>query len=450
MDSKKAFATLSFLASLLFLSACQAPESTFTNVPWSTDATIYEVNIRQFSEEGTFKAVERALPELAELGVDILWLMPIHPIGEVNRKGTLGSYYAVKDYFGVNPDYGTEQDFRDLVNAAHANGMKVILDWVANHTAWDNPVATTNPEFFAKDSTGSFTPPIGTDWTDVIQLDFTNPATHDYMASALTYWVREFDVDGYRCDVAYKVPDEFWNRVRKELDAIKPVFMLAESEQVSHHDSAFDMSYSWAVHHMMNKVARGDTSASAIGSLLVEESTRFPAHAYRMRFTSNHDENSWQGTEFDRMGDGAKAFAVVTTTIPGMPLIYNGQEYGNRKRLEFFEKDLVQRPDTSFFGFYKTLNELKSTHPALHNGAHGGSFTVIPTSDDTRVLAYVREKDDCQVITIVNLSGDPVMVQIKSDKLTGRFKNVFTGTDGEMSRKQEFSLEPWEYVVYTR
>lgn len=450
MDSKKAFATLSFLASLLFLSACQAPESTFTNVPWSTDATIYEVNIRQFSEEGTFKAVERALPELAELGVDILWLMPIHPIGEVNRKGTLGSYYAVKDYFGVNPDYGTEQDFRDLVNAAHANGMKVILDWVANHTAWDNPVATTNPEFFAKDSTGSFTPPIGTDWTDVIQLDFTNPATHDYMASALTYWVREFDVDGYRCDVAYKVPDEFWNRVRKELDAIKPVFMLAESEQVSHHDSAFDMSYSWAVHHMMNKVARGDTSASAIGSLLVEESTRFPAHAYRMRFTSNHDENSWQGTEFDRMGDGAKAFAVVTSTIPGMPLIYNGQEYGNRKRLEFFEKDLVQRPDTSFFGFYKTLNELKSTHPALHNGAHGGSFTVIPTSDDTRVLAYVREKDDCQVITIVNLSGDPVMVQIKSDKLTGRFKNVFTGTDGEMSRKQEFSLEPWEYVVYTR
>jgi glycosidase len=450
MDSKKAFATLSFLTSLLFLSACQAPESTFNNVSWSTDATIYEVNIRQFSEEGTFKAVERALPELADLGVDILWLMPIHPIGEVNRKGTLGSYYAVKDYFGVNPDYGTEQDFRDLVNAAHANGMKVILDWVANHTAWDNPVATTNPEFFAKDSTGSFTPPIGTDWTDVIQLDFTNPATHDYMASALTYWVREFDVDGYRCDVAYKVPDEFWNRVRKELDAIKPVFMLAESEQVSHHDSAFDMSYSWAVHHMMNKVARGDTSASAIGALLVEESTRFPAHAYRMRFTSNHDENSWQGTEFDRMGDGAKAFAVVTSTIPGMPLIYNGQEYGNRKRLEFFEKDLVQRPDTSFFDFYKTLNELKSTHPALHNGAHGGSFTVIPTSDDNRVLAYIREKVDCQVITIVNLSGEPVMVQIKSDKLTGRFKNVFTGTEGEMSRKQEFSLQPWEYVVYTR
>lgn len=450
MYSLKAFATATFLSSLLFLTACQQPDTAFNNVPWSVDATIYEVNVRQFSEEGTFKAVERSLPELAELGVDILWLMPIHPIGDVNRKGSLGSYYAVKDYFGVNPEYGTEQDFRDLVAAAHANGMKVILDWVANHTAWDNPVATSNPEFFAKDSTGSFTPPIGTDWTDVIQLDFSNPATHDYMMSALAYWVREFDVDGYRCDVAYKVPDEFWNRARKELDAIKPVFMLAEAEEPKHHDAAFDMSYSWTMHHMMNKVAKGDTTASAIAGLLIEDSTKFPAHAYRMQFTSNHDENSWQGTEFERLGEGVRAFAVVSYTIPGMPLMYNGQEYGNPKRLDFFEKDLVQRPDTSFFGFYKTLNELKSTHPALHNGAHGGRFTVIPTSDDDRVLAYVREKNDSQVITIVNLSGDPVMIQIQSETLTGRFKNVFAGTEGEMSRRQEFSLQPWEFVIYTR
>jgi glycosidase len=257
-------------------------------------------------------------------------------------------------------------------------------------------------------------------------------------------------VDGYRCDVAYKVPDEFWNRARKELDAIKPVFMLAEAEEPRHHDSAFDMSYSWMMHHMMNKVARGDTSAAAIGGLITEQANRYPGHAYRMQFTSNHDENSWQGTEFERLGDGVRAFAVVSYTIPGMPLIYNGQEYGNPKRLDFFEKDLVQRPDTSFFGFYKTLNELKSAHPALHNGAHGGSFTLIPTSDDDRVLAYLREKDDSQVITIVNLSGDPVMIQIKSENLTGRFKNVFAGTEGEMSRKQEFSLQPWEYVVYTR
>lgn len=450
MDSIKAFAALSFLGLTLIFSACQTPEPAFKNVEWSVDASIYEVNVRQFSDEGTFKAVERALPELADLGVDILWLMPIHPIGEVNRKGSLGSYYAVKDYFAVNPEYGTEQDFRDLVAAAHANGMRIILDWVANHTAWDNPIATSNPEFFEKDSTGSFMPPRGTDWSDVIQLDYSNPATHDYMASALAYWVREFDIDGYRCDVADMVPLEFWNRVRKELDAIKPVFMLAEAENPAHHAEAFDMSYGWNMHHMLNKVAKGDTAASAIGTLLADESTRFPTHSYRMQFTSNHDENSWNGTEFERMGAGAKAFAVVTYTIPGMPLIYTGQEYGNPKRLDFFEKDLVQRPDSSYFAFYRTLNELKKTHPALHNGAHGGSFTVIPTSDDARVLAFSREKDGCQIVTIVNLSGEAVNLSIRSEKLVGRFKNVFSGTDSEMSRKQEFALQPWEYVVYTR
>ncbi len=450
MNSIKAFGTVSFLVTLLFLASCQASETGFKNTAWSTDASIYEVNVRQFSEEGTFKALESKLPELASLGVEILWLMPIHPIGEVNRKGGLGSYYAVKDYFAVNPEFGTEQDFRDLVAAAHANGLYIILDWVANHTAWDNPLATSNPEFFIKDSTGSFIPPRGTDWTDVIQLDYNNPGTHDYMASALAYWVREFDVDGYRCDVADMVPLEFWNRVRKELDAIKPVFMLAEAENPDHHVEAFDMSYGWNMHHMMNRVAKGDTAASAIPALLAQEATRFPNHAYRMQFTSNHDENSWNGTEFERMGDGAKAFAVITYTIPGMPLIYTGQEYGNRKRLDFFEKDLVQRPDSSFFALYRTLNELKRSHAALHNGKHGGSFSHIKTSEDSKVLAYVREKDGCQVITLVNLSASPVTFKVKSDKFTGRFKDVFAGTETEMSNKHEFSLQPWEYVVYTR
>lgn len=434
----------------LFLLQCARPETGFKNVEWSQNATIYEVNIRQFSEAGTFKAFEQTLPELSDLGVNILWLMPIHPIGEVNRKGGLGSYYAVKDYFGVNPEFGTEQDFRDLVNAAHANGMYVILDWVANHTAWDNPIAVSNPDFFDTDSTGAFTPPRGTDWTDVIQLNFSNPATHDYMASALAYWVREFDIDGYRCDVADMVPVEFWNRVRKELDAIKPVFMLAEAENPAHHIEAFDMSYAWNMHHQFNRVARGDTSARAIFGLLDEDRARFPAHAYRMQFTSNHDENSWNGTEFVRLGDGVKTFAVLASLIDGMPLIYNGQEYGNPKALEFFEKDLVQRPDTSYWSFYQTLMKLNRDHPALHNGIHGAPAVAIPTSDDDRVLAFIREKDDCQVVVVLNLSPDAVMVSIRSDKLTGRFKNVSTNTDTEMTNKQEFSLQPWEYIVYTR
>ncbi len=450
MNPVKAFYNGLLISISLFLLHCARPDTGFRNVEWSRNATIYEVNIRQFSEEGTFKAFEQKLPELADLGVKILWLMPIHPIGEVNRKGSLGSYYAVQDFFEVNPEFGTEQDFRDLVNAAHANGMVVILDWVANHTAWDNPVATTNPEFFDTDSTGSFTPPRGTDWTDVIQLNYNNPATHDYMASAMAYWVREFDIDGYRCDVAYKVPVEFWNRVRKELDDIKPVFMLAEAESPEHHNEAFDMSYAWNMHHQFNRVARGDTSARAIFGSLEEDRARFPAHAYRMQFTSNHDENSWNGTEFVRMGDGVKTFAVLASLIDGMPLIYNGQEYGNPKALDFFEKDVVQRPDTSFWSFYQTLMQLNLDHPALHNGIHGSQAVAIPTSDDDRVLAFIREKDDCQIVVVLNLSPDAVKVSIRSDKLKGRFKNLFSGTDTEMTNKQEFSLQPWEYIVYTR
>lgn len=434
---------------LPILMSC-ATEPAFRNVPWSRNATIYEVNIRQFSEEGTFKAFEAKIPELKELGVTILWLMPIHPIGEVNRKGTLGSYYAVKDYFDVNPEFGTKDDFRDLVATAHANGMYVILDWVANHTAWDNPVATSNPEFFETDSTGSFTPPRGTDWTDVIQLDYANPGTHDYMASALRYWVEEFDIDGYRCDVADMVPVEFWNRVRVELDAIKPVFMLAEAENPAHHASAFDMSYAWDMHHTMNRVAKGENPPSAIFEQLETDMKRFPPHAYRMVFTSNHDENSWNGTEFERLGDGVRAFAVLSSTLYGMPLLYNGQEYGNPKRLDFFEKDLVQRPDTSYFGFYRTLMTLNRTNHALFNGIHGGGTRSIPTSNDAQVLAYVREHGVHKVVVILNLSAEPAQVSIRSPHLNGTFTEVFSGSKTVISGSREYALAPWEYVVYAR
>lgn len=425
-------------------------EPAFRNVPWSRNATIYEVNIRQFSEEGTFKAFEAKIPELRELGVTILWLMPIHPIGEVNRKGTLGSYYAVQDYFGVNPEFGTEQDFRDLVATAHANGMYVILDWVANHTAWDNPLTVSHPEFYERDSTGSFTPPRGTDWTDVIQLDYTHPGTHDYMASALRYWVEEFDIDGYRCDVADMVPVEFWNRVRAELDAIKPVFMLAEAENPDHHASAFDMSYAWEMHHTMNRVAKGEQGPAAVFEQFEAESEWFPAHAYRMMFTSNHDENSWNGTEFVRLGDGVKTFAVLASTLYGMPLVYNGQEYGNPKALDFFEKDLVQRPDTSFFGFYKTLLNLNRTNHALFNGVHGGVPFRIATSNDAQVLAYVRESGVHKVVVVLNLSPEPAVVSIRTPHLNGTFTEVFSDTKAVISGSKEYALAPWEYVVYAR
>jgi glycosidase len=426
------------------------PEPAFRNVPWSRNANIYEVNIRQFSEEGTFKAFESKIPELRELGVGILWLMPIHPIGEVNRKGTLGSYYAVKDYFDVNPEFGTKDDFRSLVATAHANGMAVILDWVANHTAWDNPIAASNPEFFEKDSTGAFTPPRGTDWSDVIQLDYRVPGTHDFMASAMRYWVEEFDIDGYRCDVADMVPIEFWNRIRVELDAIKPVFMLAEAENPAHHVSAFDMSYAWEMHHTMNRVASGENDASAIFDQLDAESQRFPAHAYRMLFTSNHDENSWNGTEFERLGDGVRAFAVLSSTLYGMPLVYNGQEYGNPKALDFFEKDLVQRPDTSFFGFYRTLLNLNRTNHALFNGRYGGAPKRLETGNDAQVVAFVRESGVHRVVVIVNLSPEPARFAIRSPYLNGTFSDAFSGSKTVISGSREYDLSPWDYIIYVR
>lgn len=433
---------------LLFVSC--ASEPAFRNVPWSWNATIYEVNIRQFSEEGTFKAFEAKIPELRELGVKILWLMPIHPIGEVNRKGGLGSYYAVRDYVDVNPEFGSKDDFRDLVNTAHANGMYVILDWVANHTAWDNPLTRSNPDFFERDSLGGFTPPRGTDWTDVIQLDYSNPGTHDYMASAMRYWVEEFDIDGYRCDVADLVPVAFWNRVRRELDAIKPVFMLAEAENPAHHEEAFDMSYAWNMHHVMNQVAKGDLPVASIMDTLTAEMKRFPPHAYRMVFTSNHDENSWNGTEFDRMGEGARAFAVLKSTLYGMPLVYNGQEYGNPKALDFFEKDLIQRPDSSFFTFYKALLNLNLSNKALFNGRHGGSTVFIPTGNDAQVLAYVRENGRNRVVVVLNLSPAEAMASVRTSHLSGSYRDVFTGEPVRLGGSKDIALPPWGYVVYAR
>jgi cyclomaltodextrinase / maltogenic alpha-amylase / neopullulanase len=416
---------------------------------WSYNTSIYEVNVRQFSPEGTFKAVQNDLPRLKELGVGILWFMPIHPIGEVNRKGTLGSYYSVKDYFDVNPEFGTKEDFRNLVNAAQEMGFYVILDWVANHTAWDNPVALSNPEFFEKDSDGNFIPPKGTDWDDVIQLDFTNKELHEYMISALEYWVREFNIDGYRCDVADMVPVEFWNEARVRLDAVKPVFMLAEAENPEHHIKAFDMSYGWEMHHTFNRVAQGEYKPSRIDSLLQVDAMKFPENAFRMQFTSNHDENSWNGTVFERMGDGAEVFAVVSATIPGMPLIYNGQEAGMDKRLEFFERDPIVWRDHSFFDVYRELNSLKSTNPALANGEKGGTYKALDTTSGS-IFSFSRVAGNSTIVVIANLSNESVSGSVTTTGLSGSYSVFMSDLQAELGSTTEFDLDPWRYVVYIR
>jgi glycosidase len=260
---------------------------------WSKNAAIYQLNTRQFSPQGTFAAAEKQLPRLKELGTDIIWLMPVHEIGRQNRKGSLGSPYSVKDYYSVNPEFGSLGDFKHFVNTAHALGLHVILDWIANHTAWDSNLVSEHPDWYARDWKGDFRPTPWWDWPDIIDLDYSQPALRKYMIDALKYWVREADVDGYRCDVAGFVPNDFWNQARRELDAIKPVFMLAEWEARDLHAEAFDMTYAWSWYDAVSKIALGKADLNTLYVYYSWNEKAYPPDIMRMNFVSNHDKNAW-------------------------------------------------------------------------------------------------------------------------------------------------------------
>ena len=379
---------------------------------WSKDASIYEVNIRQYSPEGTFNAFTKDLPRLQEMGVDILWLMPIHPIGLKNRKESeesLGSYYSVQDYKAVNPNFGTEEDFQNLVDEAHKLGMKVIIDWVANHTAWDNPW-TANPDWYTLDEEGGFTPPRGTDWTDVIQLNYDNEEMRAAMTDALVYWVQEFDIDGYRCDVAGMVPTDFWISAHQEMDKVKDVFMLAEDGNPELTIEAFDMNYAWDYAHYIREIAAGEMTFDDLDSLMQANEEQYPEYAYRMYFTTNHDENSWNGSDTEMYGPNFENFAVLSATIDGMPLIYTGQESILDKQLEFFEKDEVEWKDYAYQGFYTMLLTLKEENEALWNGEFGGDFTRIDSPEGT--YAYSRTKGESEVIVVININEDAAEISV--------------------------------------
>ncbi|MBO6621544.1 MAG: alpha-amylase [Balneola sp.] len=377
---------------------------------WSKNANIYEVNIRQYSEEGTFKAFQEDLPRLKEMGVKILWLMPIHPIGKINRKETeesRGSYYSVADYKKVNPNFGTEEDFRNLVDAAHEQGFKLIIDWVANHSAWDNPW-TENKDWYELTEDGNFMPPRGTDWSDVIQLDYTNEEMRAAMLDAMEYWVSEFDIDGYRCDVAGMVPTDFWENARVELDKIKPVFMLAEDGEPELLHKAFDMNYAWEYAHVIREIAKGEQTFEDLDALFERDDKRFPDNAYRMYFTSNHDENSWNGTDPEMYGDNFENFAVLSATVKGMPLIYNGQESDLDKRLEFFEKDEIEWKDYKYADLYKMLLTLNTENEALWNGDFGGKTIRVESPKGT--YAFKRKKGDHEIWVAINNNSESVMI----------------------------------------
>ncbi|WP_143960756.1 alpha-amylase family glycosyl hydrolase [Litoribacter populi] len=412
---------------------------------WVKDKNIYEVNVRQFTPEGTFEAFEREIPRLKEMGVDILWFMPIHEIGEKNRKGTLGSYYAIKDYKSINPEFGTHEDFDRLVKTIHDHDMYILIDWVANHTAWDHPWTESNPEYYSKDDDGGFVPPAGTDWEDVIELDYDNPDVHTVMEDAMLYWVKEHNIDGFRCDVAELVPMEFWNNTRKSLDEIKPVFMLAEGEKVELYE-AFDMTYAWNVFHALVDLAgERKMNNDSLHIAILEGVEDLPKGAIKMNFLTNHDENTWKGTIDSLLGPAHEAMAVLIHTIPGMPLIYSGQEANITKRLEFFEKDPIEWGNIEKADFYSKLNTLKREHKALWNGEHGGSFERLPNSEDDGIYAFERIKDNSRVITIINLSDQERTYEI-TDNSEG-LKDYFQPEASEIG--SSLNMEPWGYRVLT-
>lgn len=382
---------------------CSSGNRDKVNVPeWSDNATMYEVNIRQYTKEGTFRAFEEHLPRLKSMGIKILWFMPIYPISNEKRLGTLGSYYSIADYKEINPEFGTKEDFKLLVDKCHEMGFKVILDWVANHTGWDNSWIKKHPDWYTKNAEGNIIYP--ETWEDVADLNFDNKEMQKEMLKAMTYWVKEYDIDGYRCDYAGGVPLDFWEMARTKLNKIKSIYMLAEDDRaMSFMQFAFNSNYGWSFYHDLNSIAKGKKKASSLANYLKNSVSYYPTGTYPLHFIDNHDENSWNGTVEERLGDAGQAMLTLIFTVPGMPLVYSGQEVNLDHRLAFFDKDEIKWEGFVNEDLLTKLIHLKLEHSSLWNGDAGGDIKFLKTSDEN-VLAYTREKEEDKIVVIINLS----------------------------------------------
>ena len=421
----------------------------FKPLDWTRHTNIYEVNIRQYTKDGSFKAFLNELPRLRDMGVKTIWFMPITPIAQKNKKGVLGSYYAASDYVSVNPEFGTLDDFRILVRESHNQGFKVIIDWVANHTGWDHKWTIEHPEYYEHDAaTGTFKIASGMD--DIIELNFHNPELVTAMIEAMKFWVRECDIDGFRCDLAFWVELEFWKKARKELDAIKPLFWFGELDPIEHPEymGTFDAAYTWTWIHKTEDFYKKQLSFDSLLSVL-KQYDAIGDGSMRAWFTSNHDENSWNGSEYEKYGEMTKALAVFSATWNGVPLVYSGQELPNLKRLKFFEKDVINwTGNNQLHDFYKTLLYLHSKNPALHAGDQNTKTILLKSNDDRHVLAYTRKNSTHEVIVVLNFSG--VDVSLGIDGLNGRFQEVFSATTIDISNRLDIHLQPWRYFVFEK
>ena len=423
------------------------PYVTISHPEWSKNAVLYELNTRQFTPEGTFRAAEKQLPRLKALGVGIVWLMPINPIGVEHRKGTLGSPYSVRDYRAVNPEFGTLADLKSFVAAAHGLGMHVILDWVANHTAWDNPLHAQHPDWYERDWKGAERPTLWWDWSDIIDLNYNRPGLRRYMTEAMKYWVSEAGVDGFRCDVAGYVPLDFWETARAELDRIKPVFMLAEFDQRDVHRAAFDATYAWKWNNAMADIAAGKAKVGALFGYYSENDGAFPPEAQRMTYTENHDQNAWEGTQFERFGPALDDAIVLSFVGDGIPLIHNGQEAGNAKRLAFFERDPIVWRDHPNAALFRKLITYRNAHPALWNAPWGAKMVPVVNTRPDQVLSFVREKDGDRVLAVFNLSKDAQTVGFTDGPTPGRYRDFADGVAVTVDKATTLTLPPWSYRV---
>ena len=448
---KKLFLSAMLGLSLISCSALQNQKTMTTD--WKHTTNIYEVNVRQFSKEGTFKAVEKELPRLKKMGVETLWFMPITPIAQKNKKGTLGSQYAAQDYTSINPEFGTLEDFKSVVNEAHKMGFKVIIDWVANHTGWDHVWTKTHPDFYLMDpKTNDFQIASGMD--DIIELNYQNPKMREAMIEAMKYWVRETDIDGFRCDLASWVELDFWQQAKPEVETIKPLFWLGEYDELDNPDYAtvFDASYSWKWMHLTKDFYQKKLPITDLTNLLSQYSA-IGNKSMRAWFTTNHDENTWNGTEYEKYGEMAKTLAVFSATWNGVPLMYNGQELPLlNKRLEFFEKDPIPwNGENKLENFYKKLFELKSKNPALRGGDDQATTQILQTSAPDQVLAYLRKNGNDEVLVILNLSdAQHLKVQILDETVKGKFKSIFSGLTTDFDTKPTIEMYKWEHIVFEK
>ncbi len=422
----------------------------FKKASWINNTNVYEVNLRQYTAEGTIKAFEKELPRLKEMGVAVLWFMPITPIAQKNKKGSLGSYYACSDYTSVSAEFGTLEDFKLFVALAHEMGFKVIIDWVANHTGWGHVWTKTNPEYY-KHENGDFKIASGMD--DIIELDYNNPALRKAMIDAMQFWVDECDIDGFRCDLAAWVQLDFWVEARTALEKIKVLFWLAECDGIenANYYEAFDACYCWIWMHKTGEFYKNHGSKKMLDALLYQYAHSTGDYNQVLWYTTNHDENSWNGTEYEKYGYAAKAFAVHSFTWNGIPLIYSGQEMPNHKRLEFFDKDVIAWDGKyELHDFYKTLLNLHTSNAAVRGGDPAVSTHMLHTSADNNMLAYLRKNGNDEVFVLLNMSSEKVDCIIHDEKVNGHFRNIFTEGIINTNEQRQFEMQPWDYLVFEK